>query len=172
MAAQTAGRSAVLQRIGNRSFCRGYGGKFNTPNLVVIVPAVGGIFFPLAGRLGRSPRENVTPKVLEKIVWAGANLGSYPQATAALKELAEVDLAGKQVQRVTSQIGGDSRRERAANVAAFRVKPLAERTAGSPTAKPPTLGVVMMDGGRWAASTPRSLRPTAHVRPQGTLEGR
>ncbi|MCH7686018.1 MAG: hypothetical protein IH899_04945 [Planctomycetes bacterium] len=32
---------------------------------------------------GRPPRENVTPKTLEKIVWAGANLGGYRQAFVA-----------------------------------------------------------------------------------------
>lgn len=90
----------------------------------------------------------MTPKTLEKIVWAGANLGSYPQATAALKELAGVDLAGKRVHRVTSQIGEDCRNERALHVAAFRAKPLAERTAANPAADVPVLGVVMMDGGR------------------------
>jgi len=90
----------------------------------------------------------VTPKVLEKIVWAGANLGGYRQATAALRELAGVDLAGKRVHRVTSQIGGDCRNERALQVEAFRAKTLAERTAANPTADVPALGVVMMDGGR------------------------
>jgi len=86
--------------------------------------------------------------VLEKIVWAGANLGSYPQAVAALRELAGVDLAGKQVQRMTSQVGEDCRNERALHVEAFRAKTLAERTAANPAAAVPELGVVMMDGGR------------------------
>ena len=65
-----------------------------------------------------------------------------------MHELAGVDLAGKQVQRMTSQIGGDCRNERALHVAAFRAKTLAERTAANPTAEVPALGVVMMDGGR------------------------
>ncbi len=121
-------------------------------NLAVTAPAVGGIFSPLADRTnlqsvpGRPPRENVTPKLLEKIVWAGTNLGSYPQAVAALCELAGVDLACKQVQRMTSQIGGDCRNERALHVEAFCAKTLAERTAANPTADVPELGVVMMDG--------------------------
>ena len=90
----------------------------------------------------------MTPKILEKIVWAGVNLGSYSQAVAAMNELAGVDLAGKQVQRMTSRIGDDCRCERALHVEAFRAKTLAERTAANPTADVPELGVVMMDGGR------------------------
>ena len=54
----------------------------------------------------------MTPKILEKIVWVEANLGSYPQARAAFFELAGVDLTGKQVHRVTSQVGADCREER------------------------------------------------------------
>jgi len=81
-------------------------------------------------------------------VWAGANLGSYSQGVAVLHELAEVDLTGKQVQRMTSQIGDDCRHERALHVESFRARTLAERTAANPTADVPGLGVVMMDGGR------------------------
>ena len=55
--------------------------------------AASGPCFPLAGRLGRPPRENVTPKVLEKLVWAATNLGSDSQAVAAMNELAGIDLS-------------------------------------------------------------------------------
>ncbi|MFV1969014.1 MAG: hypothetical protein ACC628_26640 [Pirellulaceae bacterium] len=98
--------------------------------------------------MGRLPRENITPKTLENVVWVGTNLSSYSQAVAALRELVEVDLSTKSVQRMTSQVGADRCRERALHVESFRAKPLAERTAANPLAEVPALGVVMMDGGR------------------------
>ncbi len=98
--------------------------------------------------MGRPTRESVTPKTLEKVVWAGANLGSYPQAASALRELVGVELADQRVHRMTSQIGEDRCRERALHVESFRAKSLAERTKPNPDADVPALGVVMMDGGR------------------------
>ncbi len=65
-----------------------------------------------------------------------------------MRELVDVNLSTKRVQRMTSQIGEDRCCERALHVEAFRAKPLAERTAPNRTANIPVLGVVMMDGGR------------------------
>lgn len=90
----------------------------------------------------------MTPKILQRAVWAGTNLGSYEEAAESLRELGEVDLSAKRVHRMTSQIGRDRCCERALHVEAFRAKTLAERTAANPTADVPALGVVMMDGGR------------------------
>lgn len=103
----------------------------------------------MARSLQRPVRENVTPLVLQKAVWAGANLGSYQQATAALQELAGIELTGKQVQRMTSQVGGDAVAQRNESVAKFRQRPLQERTTPPAAAKPQELAVVMMDGGRF-----------------------
>jgi hypothetical protein len=93
-------------------------------------------------------RESVTPLLLEKLVWAGANLSSYSQAAAAMQQLAGLSVTVKQVRRITSQIGDDRLCERLEQVAAFQALTLAERTSPHPTAQPPELGVVMMDGGR------------------------
>lgn len=103
----------------------------------------------MARVLERSPRENVTPLVLEKITWAGANLGSYQQAVAAMRELAEIPLAPKQAQRITGQIGSDCVGERRQQVEEHRRRPLMKRVAAPPGVQPPDLGVVMMDGGRF-----------------------
>ena len=81
-------------------------------------------------------------------MWAGVNLGSYPQAAAAMDELAGIDLPIKPLHRITSRIGQDRCAERTLQVEAFRAKPLAERTAPHPSADIPKLAVVMMDGGR------------------------
>lgn len=132
----------------SRLFCRRFEVTSSTRNHVVPVPAAGGIFFPLAGRIGRSPRETVSPKVLERCVWAGSNLGSFPAASAALGELAGVEISAKRIHRMTSQTGAERCNERAAEVDVFRTLPLVQRTSTNPVADVPELGVVMMDGGR------------------------
>jgi hypothetical protein len=99
--------------------------------------------------LGRSPRETVTPLVQQKAVWAGATLGSYQQSEAALAELAGVNLAPKQVQRITSQIGTDRVHERRAAIEQYRRLTIMQRTAAPPGVAPPHLAVIMMDGGRY-----------------------
>lgn len=83
------------------------------------------------------------------MVWAGATLGSYQQAAEALKELACVKVAPKQVQRITSQTGMDRVAERRQLVDEHRQRPLMTRVAAPPQVTPPDLAVVMMDGGRY-----------------------
>lgn len=94
-------------------------------------------------------RETVTPAVLQKVVWAGANLRSFPQVCAALKVLADVNLSDKRVRRITQQIGQDRLDERVQQVAAFQDKPLMERLSSPAEVDSPTLGVVLLDGGRY-----------------------
>jgi len=89
----------------------------------------------------------VTPGVLEKVVWAGANLSSYGVGSEALEELAEVHLSAKQIHRITSRIGGDRVAERQQFVAEFAAKTLAERTTAKPGVALPEVGVVMLDNG-------------------------
>jgi len=87
--------------------------------------------------------------VLERVVWAGANLNSFPQASAALKMIGEIDLSTKRVRRITEQIGQDRLDERQQQVAEFKEKPLMERVASPENIDSPNLGVVMTDGGRY-----------------------
>lgn|GEM_PF-4058289 len=103
----------------------------------------------MAKALQRPPREGVTPLVLEKVGWAGANLGSYQQAVDALALLAEIPLAPKQVQRMTSQVGADAVEERTQQVQQHRRRPLMKRTTARPGVESSELAVVMMDGGRF-----------------------
>lgn len=121
----------------------------NTPNHVVIALHAEGIFFPLARKLQRPVRETVTPAVLQKVVWAGANLGSFPQSSAALNELADLNLSAKRVRRITEQIGQDRLDERQQQVADFKEKPLMEKVKSPVAVDSPELGVVMFDGGRY-----------------------
>lgn len=103
----------------------------------------------MAKELERPIRETVTPAVLEKIVWAGANLNSFPQASAALKMIGEIDLSAKRVRRITEQIGQDRLDERQQQVAEFKEKPLMQRVQSPADIDSPNLGVVMTDGGRY-----------------------
>lgn len=103
----------------------------------------------MAAQLQRPVRENMTPLLLEKVVWCGANLGSYQNASAALRTLSDVDVTVKQVQRITSQVGSDGVARRRVEVERHRARPLMERVAAPPHVQPPQLAVVMMDGGRF-----------------------
>jgi len=52
--------------------------------------SVGGLgCFPLAGELKRPPRESVTPRVMEKVVWAGTHHTSFAAAAESIEILIE-----------------------------------------------------------------------------------
>jgi hypothetical protein len=99
--------------------------------------------------LQRPVRETVTPGVLQRVVWAGANLSSFAQASTALEVLAGIKLSPKQVRRVTQQLGQDRVAERQQQVTTFREQPLMERVTSPANAPPVELGVVQLDGGRY-----------------------
>jgi hypothetical protein len=103
----------------------------------------------VAARLGLPARSMVTTKVLQKVVWAGANNSSYPLAAEALLELAGVRLRPKQIRRLVGQVGRARLAEREEAVERLRTMPLPRRRAGSQAAEPPPLAVVSMDGGRY-----------------------
>ena len=103
----------------------------------------------MAQELQRPVRETVTPAVLQKVVWAGANLGSFTQASDALQMLAGMNLSAKRVRRITEQVGQDRLEERVQQVAEFQAKPLMERLRSPAQMDSPALGVVMLDGGRY-----------------------
>lgn len=103
----------------------------------------------MARMIQRPVRENVTPAVLQQIVWAGANLGSFSQASDALKMLAGMDLSAKRIRRITEQIGQDRLEERVQQVAEFQDKPLMERLRSPAVTGSVALGAVLLDGGRY-----------------------
>jgi hypothetical protein len=76
-------------------------------------------------------------------------MGSFPQASDALKELAGIEVSPKQIRRMTEQVGQDRLEERQQQVAEFRAKPLMQRLKSPSGVESPELGVVMMDGGRY-----------------------
>jgi hypothetical protein len=103
----------------------------------------------MAARLGLPPRSTVTTKVLQKVVWAGANNSSYPLAAEAVRHLAEIRLSPKQIRRLVGQIGRARLAERDEAVEQLQVMHLPKRRAGNQAAEPPRVAVVSMDGGRY-----------------------
>jgi hypothetical protein len=103
----------------------------------------------MAGRLGLPARSTVTTKVLQKVVWAGVNNGSYPQAAVALGTLAEIPLSAKQVRRLVGEVGQARLAERDNAVGQLQAMSLPERRSGSRARQSPELAVISMDGGRY-----------------------
>lgn len=73
---------------------------------------------------------------------------SFAQASTLLRELAELSVSAKQVERVTRRIGTERVEERDAAVAAYPALPLVQKFDVPPKTRPPELVVVMVDGGR------------------------
>jgi len=89
-----------------------------------------------------------SPTVWKKVVYAGAQMASFPQGARDLKELAELDISPERLRRATERIGDERVAERDAQVAAYEALPIpAQHTvpADQPT---PVVACVQMDGGR------------------------
>ena len=82
------------------------------------------------------------------MVYAGTRCGSFALAAEALRELAEVEVPVKQVERRTHQIGTERCAQRDAATAAFEAHPLTERKKAPEGVVAPPIAVVQMDGGR------------------------
>jgi hypothetical protein len=85
---------------------------------------------------------------LKKVIYAGTRCGSFALATEALRELAEVEVPIKQVERRTQQIGTQRCVERDAAAAVYEALPLVERKKAPKDVVAPPIAVVQMDGGR------------------------
>ena len=87
---------------------------------------------------------------MKTIVYAGTQLTSFAQGSAALEALGGLSVATKQVERITEKIGQERVEQRDEAVQAFLALPLMDRCK-SPVANPPpesNVATVMMDGGR------------------------
>jgi len=97
--------------------------------------------------LGIGPDDTVSPLVLRKMVYAGSHASSFEQASADLKEEAELDISTQRVMRATKRIGQERVDEREAEVAEWEKLSLPEQQ-GSPREQVPQVAVVEPDGGR------------------------
>ncbi len=133
----------------SRKCYRGFGARSVLANRVTFAGVVAGLFFPLAGRLGLAARSTVTPKMLEKMVWAGSNLGSYAMAEEAMRELAGGSVSARRIRRAVGQVGKERVAERDASVERFKELDLPKQQIGSSAIDPPRIAVTEMDGGRY-----------------------
>lgn len=99
--------------------------------------------------MGLSARATATPKLTEKIVWAGSNLGSYAMAEEATFRLAEQELSARRIRHQVGQVGEARLAERDAAVAELQAMELPARRRGCAHREAPEVAVVMMDGGRY-----------------------
>jgi hypothetical protein len=137
--------------VGSRSQCcfKGFAVKSPLVSRVTFANIAGDLFFPLAGRLGLPARSTVTPKMLQKMVWAGSNLGSYAMAEEAMRELAGGVVSARRIRRAVSQVGEQRVAEREAAVEQFKRMDLPKQQVGSSAVDPPQIAVIEMDGGRY-----------------------
>jgi len=81
--------------------------------------------------------------LLAKIEYAGANEGSFQQASEALARLAEFSISAKHVQRITERLGRERVEQRDRDVQRMKAGRLA------PThAEPPRVAAVHLDAGK------------------------
>lgn len=107
-----------------------------------------------------------------KITYAGTASRSFAEGSDLLKQLADLAVPAKQVERVTRRIGAERVSERDAAVAAFVALPLVEKFGVPAGVTAPALAVVMPDGGRLqirdevnkeATKPPQPAVPDAHA---------
>jgi len=103
----------------------------------------------VAAKVGLSARATVTPKLLQKMIWAGANLSSYEEAAESMQELAEQPISARRIRRQVTAIGQGRIAEREQQVESLKTMTFSDRRSGSSARKAPDLAVVMMDGGRY-----------------------
>ena len=108
---------------------------------------VGRLFFPQSQALGIAPDDTASPRVLRKMVYAGSHASSFEQASADLKEEAEVEISAQRVMRATKRIGMERVARRDAGVAEWEKLSLPEQ-GNSPCEQVPQVACVEPDGGR------------------------
>jgi hypothetical protein len=87
--------------------------------------------------------------VLANIIFAGGDAKSFGKGEAYLRRLAELDITGRHVGRLTEKIGAELARKRDEEVALYRRRELRAAVDVTPAAV-----VVAVDGGRVQTRTP------------------
>jgi hypothetical protein len=128
------------------------------------------IFFPQFKTLGCDVDQAQTPAVLKKVSLAAGRDRSYDKASRNLQDLAELEVAPKQVQRVAIRIGNERLEEQEQRIERYQAATLPEQQHGQPHDAPQNdwsgrAAVVQCDGGRaqirdelWDAEKPAGKR--------------
>lgn len=123
-------------------------GRWKRWNPKPIALAAGGIFFPQRVRLGLDSRE-LTPGLVKKIVFAGAECRSEKRTQSVLRNVGDCTVSIKTIERVLHDVGSELKELR--NCPPSR---LPKSLIPPPPAGPPQLAVVMFDGGRMMTRQP------------------
>jgi hypothetical protein len=87
--------------------------------------------------------EGYSAALLAKIEYAGGNEGSFGQAAESLRRLAELDISGRHVGRITERLGRERAAERDRQVEQFGAGQLAPAHPN-----PPAIAVIHIDAGK------------------------
>lgn len=94
-------------------------------------------------------RTGFSPRVQQKVVYAGVESLSYQKASSHLAALADLTVEPKPVERLTHRIGRERIEQRDAAVAAHQRLPLMAKDAVADPRRPrPAVAMVSVDGGR------------------------
>jgi hypothetical protein len=91
----------------------------------------------------RLDNHSYTPDLQRRILTLAGRLKSFELVGIALAVAADVSISGRQVQRLTQEVGADLARQRDEQAAAYRRRELPRRVSA-----PPPVAVVETDGGR------------------------
>lgn len=111
-------------------------------NPVGTVTAVGGLFFPQRKRLGLDSRQ-LTPALVQRVVYATAESRSHQRATVVLQQVGGNHVSPKTIARVTTDVGQELAELRDQPPSRLPVKLTPPRPADVPQ-----LAVIQCDGGR------------------------
>lgn len=98
--------------------------------------------------LGLDVEFNYSPRVWQKMIFAGTQSNSFGQASRHLNVLSELEISTERVRRATEQIGNERVAERDAQAAAYQALSIPARREVPSDQPIPDLVCVQMDGGR------------------------
>jgi hypothetical protein len=132
---------------------------------------VGGLFPPQNQLLGLD-HTGFSPRVQQKMVYAGVKNVSYKQADDELAEVADLKIGSKPIERLAKRIGQERIDQRDAAVARHQPLPLIEEAVADPRRPCPAVAMVSMDGGRLPIRSPSppesEPKPSRHWRESKT----
>ena len=103
--------------------------------------------------MGCAVEAECSPVVEAKVVSASTRNRSYEEASADLRDLAELDIPAKRCSRITQRIGRERLHDRQTRCVEFQRRPLPDQKRGVPADAPANgwegrVAAVIVDGGR------------------------
>lgn len=98
--------------------------------------------------MGVDVDQELSPSLVEKLVYCGTLLKSFPQTEVAFQKLLDINLGRKRIERITERIGAERVQQRDAAVDAVAALKLMPKLDPPEGVVPPVACAVMADGGR------------------------